>query len=692
WLKEYLVLNKEIDEETFIKNLLKIIKKIDNTSEIKFDETVKIDFEKNYFEKFRDFEIRENQKIMATSVIESLENNKKIIIEAPTGVGKTFAYLLPSILYSVKSGEKVFISTSSKALQDQIIYKDLDFFAKNLEVPFSFCKLKGRRNYISVFQLFSTLHQNTFLSLDEVGFFSKIFLWLFDTIDGELDELNFYPGEFNLLRQISADSSFVLKEQNPYKSYEFIIKARTKAQKSNIIIINHSLLLNDLVNDNAIFGNISNLIVDEAHNLEDTATDSFKKIVNTKTIEDNLSFIEKIQAKPNNSIKDFYTLKDSILLNFNMIFENFESYFYKLQFGNQNREFLIQKDFFKDFSDIEILLKNIESKFENLFKNALDLEDKVFASIEMEISIIKEIIESLKIILNSDEISNGKYIKVVGLNDRNGFYVYHTLLNPGDYLKENLWYKLDSCILTSATLKIGEDFSYIEKILSLKDIFSSLSLESDFDYSKQALLFIPNNLGNIKYNNTSQILSFLEKLFKIVKGRSLVLFTSYQTIKDAYVGLNNPLKKEGINIYAQNIGGSKHKLLEQFKKSRESSLLFGTDSFWEGVDIAGKDLETLIIYKFPFLPPNDPIFLARSKLFADSFSDYSIPKAIIKLKQGFGRLIRTKNDKGIVILLDNRIFSTNWGEKMFLAFPKNLNIKIGDNESFLNLLENKKGV
>ncbi len=689
WLKNYLDLNSSLDEESFIKDLLKIIGKFDKTDDIKLDESIKIDFDENYFSSFSNFEIRENQKIMAGSVIESLDKNKKIVIEAPTWVWKTFAYLLPSILYSVKTWEKVFISTSSKALQDQIIYKDLDYFAKNLWIDFSYCKLKWRRNYMSVFSFFDTLHQNEFLLSDEVWFFSKLILWLFDTKEGELDELNFYPWEFNLLKKISADNSFVLKDQNPYKIYEFILKARTKATKSNIVVINHALLLWDLVNDNAIFGNISNLIVDERHNLEDTATDSFKKTVNTKYFEETLAYIEKIQAKPNNSIKDFHDIKESLLLNFNMIFEDFSAYFYKKQFWNQNREFLIWNDFFIESSDIEILIKNMNSKWESLLKNALDLEDKVYASIEQEIAIIREIIDSLKIILADDIISNTKYIKVVWLNDRTWIYCYHTLLNPGDYLRDNLWYKLDSCILTSATLRIWEDFSYIEKILKLNDIFTYSYLQSDFDYSTQALLFIPNNLWNIKYGNNNMILEFLEKLFKIVKWRSLVLFTSYQSIKDSYVGLHNPLKKEGIDVYAQNIWGSKHKLLEQFRKKAASSILFWTDSFWEWIDIAGKDLETLVIYKFPFAPPTDPIFLARSKLFADSFSDYAIPKAIIKLKQWFGRLIRTKNDKWIVILLDNRIFSTKWGEKMFLAFPENINRKVGNSDNFLEVLAKK---
>lgn len=690
WLREYLSLELALGEEDFIKILLKVIKKIDKTSEVKLDETLNIDFSNDYFSKFPNFEIRENQKIMANSVIEAFEKNKKIMIEAPTWVGKTFAYLLPSILYSLKNWEKVFISTSSKALQDQIIYKDLEFFKENLWFDFSFCKLKWRRNYLSVYSFFDLYHQNEILDMDEIWFFSKLVLWLYDTEEGELDEINFYPGEFQHLRKISADNSFVLKDTNPYKPFEYILKARTKATKSNIVVINHSLLLNDIVNDNAILWNISNLVVDERHNLEDSATDAFKNFVSFKAFDENLAYIEKINLKLSQKIKDFSDIKDSLLLNFTMIFDLFSSYFYQKQFGNTNREFLIWNDFFLNAKDAEVLIKNMEQKWETLLKNALDLEDKVFASLEQEIGIIREIINTLKNILNSQIESSQKYIKVVWLNDKTGIYVYSTLLHPGDFLRENLWYKLDSCILTSATLRIWEDFSYISKILRLDEIFSFSYLNSDFDYSKQALLFIPNDLGKIKANNNTLITNFLEKLFRIVKWRSLVLFTSYQSIKDSYVWLNNNLKKDWTTIYAQSIGWSKHKLLEQFRKKRETSVLFWTDSFWEWVDIAGKDLETLVIYKFPFAPPNDPIFLARSKLFADSFSDYSIPKAIIKLKQWFWRLIRTKNDKWIVILLDDRIFSSNWGEKMFLAFPENINRKVWNSDNFLEILKKRE--
>lgn len=218
---------------------------------------------------------------------------------------------------------KVFISTSSKALQDQIIYKDLAFFAWNLWLDFSYTKLKGKRNYMSIYSFFDYFSQNEVFSMEEVSFFSKIVLWLFDTKEWELDELNFYPQEFQILRKINADNSFVFKDLNPYKPYEFVNKARQKAQNSNIVVINHSLLLNDLVNDNAIFGNISNLIVDEAHNLEDSATDAFKEMVTLKTLEDSFSFIEKVLSKKHIKIERFHEIKDKIILNFTMIFESF---------------------------------------------------------------------------------------------------------------------------------------------------------------------------------------------------------------------------------------------------------------------------------------------------------------------------------------------------------------------------------
>jgi len=216
-------------------------------------------------------------------------------------------------------------------------------------------------------------------------------------------------------------------------------------------------------------------------------------------------------------------------------------------------------------------------------------------------------------------------------NEYKGTIVHSTVLSPGKFLQSKLWSSLESVVLTSATLQMEDNFSYIKNVLELHD-FDTLLLPSDFDYNKQALLFIPQDLRNIK-NNLSEVISFLNKFFLTVKGRTLVLFTAFFVIREVFSRLKISLEQQDIHILAQSISGSKHKQIDFFKKRPNNSILLGTDTFWEGIDIPGEDLQYLLIHKIPFNVPSDPIFQARSKLFKDSFGEYAIPKAILKLKQ-----------------------------------------------------------
>jgi Rad3-related DNA helicase len=232
-------------------------------------------------------------------------------------------------------------------------------------------------------------------------------------------------------------------------------------------------------------------------------------------------------------------------------------------------------------------------------------------------------------------------------------------------------------------LKTWENFDYIKQIISLEN-FNFYELDTDFDYKKQALLFMPNNIWSIK-NNMNKVMEFLWDFFHIAKWRTLVLFTAFFMIKECYTRLNFSLKKEKINLFAQSIWWWKYKQINFFKENPQNSILIWTDTFWEWVDISWEDLKYLIIHKIPFMVPSDPIFIARSKLFKDSFKDYSIPKSILKLKQWFWRLIRSKKDTWIVIFLDDRINSTIWWKNFLKAFPSDINIKISSTKKFLQV-------
>ena len=684
--RDYFEFPKEIiTSEDFVKDILSIIKKYDSNKVLKVFDT-KIDEVKDIFDKLPDFEVRENQLSMSKIIDETLKTWKKSVIEAPTWVWKTFAYLIPSINYSLKTASQIVISTNTKALQDQIYYKDLAFLSKNLWFEFAYSKLKWRKNYFSVSMFFQNLFYQDILDLDETWFYSKIVYWLFKTEFWELEELNFYQKEYQYLKHINADHFLVLSDQNEYKFYEHIFKARSDAQNSNIVVVNHSLLLQDIGSTTPIFGQITNLIIDESHNLEDSTTDALKKSFSINSLFETFSKIKNILNKNSYILDNLDNYEKNLWSMISLVFDLLCDYANKKNtYSNDVFDVLIENDFFLQNPDINTFLNNIEIQyidFTNLFAT---VPDKLFLSLKSELWFLEEMIFILKTTLANDL---DKYIPIFNFNKNYNHQLIFTLLNPWNYLKTNLWEKLDSVVLTSATLRVWNEYNYIKNILNLNSWFDFHTLQSDFDYSKQALLFVPNDLWSVKFNNP-RINDFVLKFIEIVWWNTLVLLTSFNSIKDLYLHTNIPLKSQNINVLAQSLAWSKHKVANYFKNHADNSVILWTDSFWEWVDIPWDDLKYLIIHKFPFLVPTDPIFKARSRLFTDAFREYSIPKSIIKTKQWFWRLIRTKNDNWIVILLDDRYYSTNWWAMMRSSFPDDINIKFWDSKTFLELMKQK---
>lgn len=689
YLKDLLLLNSfDISDDEVSKILLKSIKSYKPLKDISINEDIDVSFSEDIFKNFKNFELRDNQIKMSELISDSLIKDKKIVIEAPTWVWKTFAYLIPSIIYSVKNWEKVVISTNTKILQDQIVYKDLDFLSKNLDIDFSFCKLKWKRNYIWINPFFEMLISSLRLEKSEASFVAKICLWLFKTKTWELDELNFYWEEYWYIKLINADKFYILRDDNIYKRYEYIHKARQSSQKSNIVVINHSLLLQDIDGDNAILWKIDNLVIDEVHNLEDTTTESVKYWYSYKNIEDIFTSIWRIINKNNFIFPEFEKNKNDILLDLSYIYDSFYSYInIKVNSDINYKNTLISEDFYFDNSDVVAKNNNLELKFLNFINILQTSEDNCYKDLADDISSLEKCITLLKVILDME--SHAKNINIATYNEHSWVILSTTLLRPWDFLKAKLWNKVDSLVLTSATLRVWNNFDYIKNILWLSDDFNFEILNTDFDYEKQVLLFIPTDLWSIK-NNSATLNNFLKELFIKVKWRALTLFTSFYTIKEAYLSMNLELRKNNINLYAQWLAWWKHKLMTFFKENSKNSILFWTDTFREWVDIPWEDLEYLIIYKLPFMVPTDPVFKARSAIFKNSFSDYSIPKSILKLRQGFWRLIRTKDDKWIVIFLDDRIHSTSWWKEFYKSFPENIKIKKWNSVDFLDIIWKRK--
>lgn len=635
------------------------------------------------------FEIRENQKIMWEIVGNSLSKKTKEVIEAPTWVWKTFAYMLPSILYSVKSWEKVLISTKTKALQDQICYKDIETL-RSLWLEFNFVKLKWKKNYIWIWAFTSFLLDTPLFSDNDVSMLAKIALWLTETDNWELDNLNFYPFEYEILKNVDSDNILTLSDDNDFKRKEFLFKARKSIENANIVVVNHSLLIQDVKWWNQLFSDISNLIIDESHSLEDVSTDALKDTYNYDFVEDLFYRIETILKQEKQSLWYISKCREEILFDTKSILDIFLAFMssenpwlYWQSYSNS----LINSAFYSNYlENFNSIYESLSTKVSVMISNLWDLDDNIFLKISQEISKIEEFLSSLGLFLIPE--NSEKYILLATYSNSYWVWFSYTFLNPGLYLKENLWDKKESIILTSATLKVSDSFDYINSLLFLQD-FNSTSLSSDFDYNKQALLFIPNDLGSIK-NNSARVSSFLWDFLSTVKWNTMILCTSFASIKEIYLHLNSFEWTKNINILAQSFSWWKHKIIESFKQNPENSVIIWTDTFWEWVDIPWDALKYLIINKLPFSVPTDPIFKARSRLFWDAFSNYSIPKSIIKLKQWFWRLIRTKKDKWIVILLDNRVIDSRWWEKMYSAFPSSINKKIWTSSQFLEAIKNSK--
>lgn len=667
------------DFETIILKKVWVFKIPEILNEFKQTDLDKIDI-LDYFKDLWNLEKRDNQFKMAEKVFESLDKNKKIVIEAPTWLWKSFAYLIPSIIYAKNIWEKVYVSTNTKTLQDQLFEKDLKFLKAKLWQDFFYTKLKWKSNYLSLKWFFDYILLWD-LEYKDVSFFSKISLWLLETDFWELDELSFFPQEYYLKNELTSDRFNFEKAKNIYLDYEFLEKARKSIDFSDLVIINHSLLFSDLENENSILWSLQNIIIDEAHNIEDNITEVLKRRYNFKNFVEVLAKIEKILTIKDVNKLEFLVKKDNIFSKLDLVEDFWNTYITRKTLADQAyKTVLIWKDFYEEFDFSDLLKKiNLEIIWISDFLKTQENYD-----FSREILYFENVLDVLNVIFKSDN-SDSK-IKILNFSESYWLYFEYTVLSPWDYLKNNFWDKISTCVLTSATLSINNSFDYLKNILNL-EWFDFLKFYSDFDYKSQSTLFIPTDLWNIK-NSSQSISNFLKEFYEIVWWNTLTLFTSFASIKSIYVENSINLKKMWINLLAQSIWWSKTKILNQFLEKPNESIILWTDSFWEWVDITWWKLKYLIIYKLPFQVPTDPIFQARSKAFKDPFLEYSIPKAIIKLKQGFWRLIRSKNDKWIVILLDDRI-NTSWWNAFYNAFPEDINIKKWSSKQFLEIIERK---
>ncbi|MCF6150009.1 MAG: DEAD/DEAH box helicase family protein [Candidatus Kuenenia sp.] len=679
------------------------------------------------------YEYRESQVEMLTSVSNAFNNDKIATIEAGTGTGKSLAYLLPAIFWSIKNKERIVVSTNTINLQEQLIYKDIPMLRIENVPGFKSVLVKGRNNYVCLRKAQNLkIEGNSFVGEKEKNQLANILSWVEQTKDGSKSDLGFIPDD-DIWEMIQSEVDQCMRLKCNFYDQCFFYTARRNAASADILVINHYLLMADLIlrrevkgfDSTAILPPFKRIIIDEAHNLESVATTnlglSFSrmrilkplgKLVNQKDNKKGLLNFLKNKLKDISSLynkdiiaeiheKIYPPLFDARL----EIFEKVNNTFFDISesvynyVSNKNIETgdelklrvtdnllsaplwndIIEKKLKTLCTDIHnfvILLNKLIDTLERFNKESQD----ALSSLLIDIISCKK---RLKVAANDmytfilSEVNLCRWIELKKYNGNFSIKFCTAPISISKDLKECLYGNYQTIILTSATLTTGNTFTFYKKNTGLdllpKKRLTELILKSPFDYKKQSVICIPTDISDpdgIHYK--TDLVENLRKLITITDGRSLVLFTSYRLLNDIYNILEPYFTNQHYTCLKQGTD-NRHSLLETFKNDK-TSILFATDSFWEGIDVKGDALECVIITRLPFKVPNEPIIEARTEAIemagGNSFYDYSLPTAVLKLKQGFGRLIRSKEDRGVVFIFDKRIATKRYGNFFLQSLPE----------------------
>lgn len=628
------------------------------------------------------YQYRQAQIEMANLITESLEQEKHSVIEAGTGVGKSFAYLIPAIKYALDQKKRIVVSTKTINLQEQLMKKDIPLLKEVLDLEFSAVLAKGRGNYLCL----RKLRHNSQISLidssqDELN---QIHLQSVKAQEGDKEEFSCSKETWE---KICSESEDCLKKNCPHFDKCFFYQARKKQDKAQILVVNHALFFADLAvrraknyeSNSGAFADYHCVIFDEAHHLENVATDflgiqinyyRFKYLIDGVNMQlspksplgevlgPNNSIFEKVQT----FLREF---NDKCVNFFQQVAQYFEEEIKRL--SPQEKCFL--EDTLTPYLDD--LAQELE-----MIKTSYPLSEEYDLALSNLMGKTNTLRDDLEFFL----YQRGKNHYVYWLEKQNNkeSKLKNVLLacapiSIAQIMSEAIFERIASVILTSATLSINGSFAYFTQRIGLdSEHYQELQLKAPFDYKKNTLLYLPSDAPDPRSPKFDQYLS--KKILEIIlysQGRAFVLFTSYRSMIQVHDAIGYSLKEAGYSCLVQG-QERRDRLLKKFKED-VSSVLFGTDSFWEGVDVQGEALSCVIIAKLPFAVPDKPIIQARceylEKLDKNPFLEYSLPQAVIKLKQGFGRLIRTKEDKGVIAILDNRISKSFYGKVFLNSLP-----------------------
>jgi ATP-dependent DNA helicase DinG len=623
------------------------------------------------------FESRPQQLEMAQAVHEHLEAGTHLAVEAGTGIGKSFAYLVPAIGRVCRKKGRVLVSTFTITLQEQLINKDLPFLAGAVPEPFDAVLAKGRGNYICKRRLEFTQRRMAGM-FDTFGAeMDSIAAWAAETVDGSLSDMPQQPS-IALWDAVRSEHGNCRGRGCPHYTNCFYSKARRRWETADIIVANHSLLFSDLVLKKANIGILPDyryVIIDEAHNIEHVAEDHFGLNITNTGVDFMLAGLYSPRSRRgllalNSDAKATIELVADCHERSRDFFKKVEKWYESEGTATNGR---CEAGFLTD--TLSEKLKSLRLSLGKLAKETED-EDEQFEYARSMDRLAETEAGLASFLTTADQRSI--YWVETERNMRTKIALRSAPLNVGPYVKEHLFDKFESVIMTSATLSTdGNDaqkgFEFFAGRIGLEQ-YDGLKLGSPFDYQKQVTMYVEQGLHEPNEPGfEDQAVEAIEKYLKLTGGSAFVLFTSYAMLNRMAEKMGDWFSEHNIRLLQQGTGTHRSELLRQFKEDK-TSVLFGTDSFWQGVDVPGEALSNVIIVRLPFAVPNHPLIQGRIEEIrangGNPFYDFQIPSAVIKFKQGFGRLIRTKTDTGIVVVLDSRIVKKAYGKRFLDAVPK----------------------